>query len=183
MVLARQELLGRAPRLAAAERPALATDSAGLDEFEKLADSMDYFPADRPLVCELSGSVIPVHRVLGGSYWRRHCCEPAEWTDTLKTIAAAKCDVALEIGPSALLYQALGGGEPSRAQSLCLESLSPGGDATATLLDAAARLHVQGFSLDFAAMNRPWSFQRLGLPTYPFQRSHYWITDVGEYLK
>ena len=72
LVAARQRLPSTVAAVAGGN--AVADDSAEeLDAFEELADRIDYFPADRPLICELTGKVVPVHRLLGGSYWRRHC--------------------------------------------------------------------------------------------------------------
>ena len=153
--------------------------AAALDQFEALADTVDYFPADRPMICELTGKVVPVHRLLGGSYWRRHCEEsPVEvWA----ALSELDCEVVLEVGPRIPLESKLAeqGSKPAPA---CVASLTPEQDETASLLQALGELYVRGSAPDFVAFDRPWNRKRLGLPTYPFQRSRYWITDVAEHM-
>ena len=91
-------VVGTKKRPVAAEASVTASTEI-LDQFEQFADTIDYFPADRPLICNLSGDIVPVHRLLGGSYWKRHCSEPFQFANSIATLAAQDCKLVLEIGP------------------------------------------------------------------------------------
>ncbi len=166
--------------VAAHERLLLETiNDEALDQFEALADTLDYLPPDRPLICNLTGQVVPVHRVLGGSYWRRQCVEDASLSASLETLAQQDCNVVLEVGDRPMLTPDT---LEAFALPVCLASLQWERDETATMLEALGHLYVSGSVPDFASLDRPWSRKRISLPTYPFQRTRYWITDVGKHV-
>ena len=43
------------------------------------------------------------------------------------------------------------------------------------LLSSLAKLYVHGLPVDWEAVNRPYGGRRISLPTYPFERQHYWL--------
>ena len=45
-----------------------------------------------------SGKLVPVHRSLGGSYWREHVAAAANVADTITAAADLDCAVLLEMG-------------------------------------------------------------------------------------
>ena len=100
-------------RLAAASTSGQSSEAA--DAFETFADTLDYFPADRPLICSLSGAEVPEHRLLGGSYWRRFATETSNVAAALQALADAKCDVILELGARAALRESLHANWPTPA--------------------------------------------------------------------
>jgi acyl transferase domain-containing protein len=154
--------------------------SAALDEFERFADTIDYFPADRPLICNLSGEVVPVHKLLGGSYWRRHLSEPPQLTKSIQTLAGQDCQLTLEVGPHPSLSQFAASCWPAPAPPL-MASLCNSENETACIFSALGQMYVHGIMPDFATFDQPWPRKKIALPTYPFERSRYWITDVCKY--
>jgi acyl transferase domain-containing protein len=70
---------------------------------------------------------------------------------------------------------------PRKADAVRVRSVAAN-DELATMLAAMGQLYVNGATPDFAAVDRPWPRQKLSLPTYPFQRSRYWITEVAQYV-
>ena len=152
---------------------------ASLDQFEAFADQYNYYPPNLPLICSLSGEMVPVHRSLGGSYWRRHCLAPAMQSKGLEALAEKQCDYVLEIGPSGTEI-AIGTDDTT---TQWLASLSDGHDATSSLLGALGQLYVSGAAPDFPAFDRHWPRTRLSLPTYPFQKKRYWITEISDHVE
>ncbi len=163
-----------------AERKSVTASTEILDEFEQFADTVDYFPADRPLICNLSGDVVPVHRLLGGSYWKRHCSEPFQFANSVAALAAQDCKLVLEIGPGADLSEFAASCWPGKAP-LFMPSMSRGQNETECLLTALGQMYVNGIVPDFNAYDAACPRHKIQLPTYPFQRSRYWITDVAKY--
>jgi acyl transferase domain-containing protein len=158
----------------------LEISSDSLDAFERFADTIDYFPADRPLICNLSGKVAPVHQLLGGSYWKRHLAEPVQLNESIQTLAQQDCQLFLEIGPSSSLGQFAASQWPAEAPQF-MATLCQGENENACVLNALGQMYVGGVMADFAAVDQPWPHKKIHLPTYPFDRSRYWITDVSKY--
>jgi len=162
-------------RLQGESEPANESEEFGA-ALEKFADTIDYFPADRPLICNLSGRVVPEFQLLAGSYWRRHACEPLQQEKAAESLRDLQCDILVEIGPAATAAS-LG----SKISAPLVSSLVAGRGETESLLQALGQLYVAGVTPDFAAFDRPWPRRKVGLPTYPFQRRRYWITEVAQH--
>lgn len=144
-----------------------------LDEFERFADQVAFQSAKLPLVCNVSGKVLPVDASLNGRYWANHIRQAVQYQQSIQTAAETGCDLVLEVGPRAVLTRmaaAVWDGKPDTLIS-CLEHESPD---NLSLLKALGQLYVQGVDPDFKSLhgNDPRS-PRL-LPTYPFQRRRFW---------
>ncbi len=150
------------------------------NEFENFADTLDYFPADRPLICSLSGEVVPEHRLLAGRYWRRHATEPHRITAGLGTLAELACDFVMEMGPPSADGE-LAGPQADVSLPPRLPSLGTAVSETAGFLTSLGQLYVSGLNPNFAGLDKPWPRKKAGLPTYPFDRRRYWITDVAQH--
>ncbi len=59
--------------------------------------------------------------------------------------------------------------------ALKVASMRRGQRETGQIAEAAAQLYVHGLAPDFAGWDRPWPRRKVSLPTYPFQRSRFWI--------
>ncbi|MFJ5310292.1 SDR family NAD(P)-dependent oxidoreductase, partial [Streptomyces sp. NPDC088350] len=89
----------------------------------------------------------------------------------------------LELGPdgtlSAMGRECLDGdGEGERA--VFVPALRREGDETRALMSALAQLHVTGVQVDFTALYGGMTLPAVtpDLPTYAFQREHYWLHDT-----
>ena len=149
---------------------------AELDRFETFADSLNYYPPNLPLVCSLSGEVVPVHRSLGGSYWRRHCLELGTPAEALQTFINLDADFYLEIGPADTvvdieelvnLRRGIGVGETARRD----------------MLEILADLYMSGANLKYAGLHQDRNGRRIRLPNYPFQKKRYWITEIADHVE
>ena len=154
---------------------------AALGDFESLADAFNYYPPNLPLICSLSGEEIPVHKSLGGSYWRRHCLEQPILNKALATLAQTGCDYILNVSPVETDLN-----KPSmfaEATEVHLSSLSSSSDVTTTLLHTLGKFYVAGANANFRSFDEYWQRNRISLPPYPFQKQRYWITEMEEYLQ
>jgi acyl transferase domain-containing protein len=155
---------------------------SSLDQFEALADTFNYYPPNLPLVCSLSAQTVPVHRSLGGSYWRRHLTEAPQLADGLRALTEMDCDFLMEIGPDHLRDDPRLANWNHESDAL-LPSVNHGQNVTATMLATLGRLYVSGLNPAFKAYDAHWPRRRIGLPHYPFQKKRYWITEVAQYLE
>jgi acyl transferase domain-containing protein len=155
--------------------------SAALDRFESFADGRTYYPPNMPLICSLGGEVVPIHRSLGGSYWRRHLLAPCQEKKCFETLRETQCDLLLELGPGPIAGAMVGETSPDGALR-CLSSVQDGEDPGESLLRALGSLYVAGANPNFQALDNQGARRRVRLPGYPFQKRRYWITDVGRYM-
>ncbi|ONI83214.1 hypothetical protein ALI144C_17115 [Actinosynnema sp. ALI-1.44] len=103
-------------------------------------------------------------------YWVRQVREPVRFADAIATFAAGVGTV-LEIGPDAVL-SAMG---PDNVPDVAfVPTLRRNRDTEIDLVQALARLHTHGVTVDWEAFFAPYKPNRVDLPTYAFQRQHYW---------
>jgi acyl transferase domain-containing protein/NADPH:quinone reductase-like Zn-dependent oxidoreductase/thioesterase domain-containing protein/short-subunit dehydrogenase len=146
-----------------------------LDDFEAAAREASVSKASCRFVSSLSGGVAR-EGTLTAAYWRRQVREPVRFHAGMKALAAAGCNVFLEVGPSAdLLGLARSCVEEPEAQ--WTPSLRKGRNDWQQLLEAAGTLFVAGCDFGFEQLDRGVYRSRVPLPTYPFQRERHWWGD------
>ena len=153
-----------------------------LDEFESFADTLNFYPPNLPLVCSISGEVIPVHRSLGGSYWRQHCLAATLPEDAVAAFGELDFEYMLEIGPPAT-DDAMVATSLNKVSTQHLRSLTSNENVTTSMLSTLGRLFAAGAVPDFRSFDRHWKRNRVSLPTYPFQKKRYWITEIDQHVK
>ena len=165
-------------RAKVASSDAESADEELLKKFETFADQFNYYPPNLPLICSLSGEVVPVHRSLGGSYWREHCVAEPMATKSILALGEVDCDFVLNIGAASSAKP------PSREISAKhLQSLIPNQHASVSLLSTLGQLYAAGLNPSFANLGKHWKRNRISLPTYPFQKKRYWITEIDSHVK
>ena len=149
-----------------------------LNAFEAFADQFNYYPPNMSLICSIGGNVVPVHKSLGGSYWREHCSAKPMLPESVATLSGMDCDFVLELGVGDW-------GDIATLEfgATRLKSLSSNQDASTSLLSALGKLYAGGVNPCFAALSQYWERNRLSLPTYPFQKKRYWITEIDDHVK
>ena len=146
-----------------------------LDEFEAFAARFEFQPTERTLICTLTGQPLADGDVPDAVYWRRHARDPVQFEASIATLAESGVAVLLEIGPRPILLEMVGQVWPRPAAPTMVSSLRTGKGDVQQMVEALAALYVRGVTPDFRAFDRPWSRQKISLPTYPFQRQRHWI--------
>ena len=154
------------------------TKDEQLKQFESFADKFNYYPPNLPLVCSLSGDVVPVHRSLGGSYWRDHCIAEPAVSQSVSALSEINCGYVLEIGAASQSDVSI-----NEIAAKPLQSLMPTQHASTSLLNTLGRLYAAGVSPAFSNLNKHRKCNRISLPTYPFQKKRYWITEIDQHVK
>ncbi|MEU2777087.1 SDR family NAD(P)-dependent oxidoreductase, partial [Streptomyces sp. NPDC007162] len=97
----------------------------------------------------------------------------------IHTLADHGVTTYLELGPdstlTAMARENLDSGPQS--QAVFVPALRHDGDEVHTVLTALARLHIAGVPVDLGVSLPPVHLPEL--PTYAFQRAHYWLTGEG----
>ncbi|MBB5106850.1 type I polyketide synthase [Streptomyces spectabilis] len=153
-----------------------------LDEFRRVAQRLTYQDVTLPVVSNLTGELADPAALKDPEYWVRHIREVVRFHDGLNALTGHGVTTLLELGPDAVLtamaHDTLT--EPA-AQSGLVAAVRKDRAEPDTFLAALAQLHVRGIGVDWTPLYAPVeSRSRVGLPTYAFQRDHYWL-DLTEF--
>jgi len=152
-----------------------------LDQFEAAASGKTYSAPTILWISNVTGQAMETPP--DAAYWRRHCREAVRFADGVDALVDGGCDILVEIGPAPTLVRLAAQCRPDArpdAGFVGLAPLSPGEDDWQGLLDMLAALYTRGFNPDWRAFDRGYARRRVALPTYPFQRKHFWISTKDE---
>ncbi|MGA5130217.1 type I polyketide synthase [Streptomyces olivoreticuli] len=150
---------------------------AMLDAFRKVAERLTYETPKIPVVSGLTGAVVPSAEITSPDFWVRHVRESVRFLDAVRTLEAQGVTTFVELGPdgvlTAMAQDCVTGDGPSFVSALRADR--PEAEAVTTAL---ATLHVGGVTVDWEAYYAGTGAELVELPTYAFQREHYWL-DAG----
>ncbi|MDT5268241.1 MAG: hypothetical protein QOH49_427, partial [Acidobacteriota bacterium] len=133
-----------------------------------------------PYLSNVTGRWMTADEATDPSYWARHMCQTVRFGDGLRELAREAGRILLEVGPgqtlgSFAMQQRHAG---AAAEGPILSSIRYGYDRqpdAAFLMNAAGMLWLAGVRLDWAEFYADERRRRVPLPTYPFERSRYWV--------
>jgi len=143
-----------------------------LEEFEDLADGLDYHPPAIPLVSNLTAEVIE-ESAPTARYWRDHVRSPVRFAEGMDALLERKPDVLLEVGPQPHLIGMAR--RFAKSDAAWLPSSRQGQDDWQAILKSLSELYCLGADIDWNGFDQYWTRRRVHLPTYPFQRSSLWF--------
>ncbi|WP_425336822.1 SDR family NAD(P)-dependent oxidoreductase [Streptomyces profundus] len=132
-----------------------------LDDFRKVAESITYHPPSIRLAKEMSSA----------DYWVRHVREPVRFADDLAFLQAEGVSRFLEVGPDTVLTSMAGENATAAA------TLRRDRSEAESLLAGVGRLFTAGIDVDWSAVFEGTGARHVDLPTYPFQRKRYWLSE------
>jgi polyene macrolide polyketide synthase/mycolactone side chain polyketide synthase len=147
-----------------------------LDDFKRVAESIEYRRPTCPFVSNVSGAVAG-DEIMNAAYWVQHARRAVRFADGVKAAHAAGARRFLEIGPRPTLVGLVPACVSSDELTL-LSSLRPGQE-TEAVLEGLGALHVRGASIDWQSVF-PKRARCVDLPTYPWQRKSYWLEPHRE---
>lgn len=147
-----------------------------LDEFESVAQTVTYSSPRLGFVSCMTGKAVESDEVTNANYWRRHLRQPVRFADGIRTLYAEGYRYFLEIGPDPVLSGMAQRIEGAEGKSF-FPSLRRGWQDWQQILESTASLYTHGISPDWKAFEEAYVHERVSLPTYPWTRQRYWITD------
>jgi acyl transferase domain-containing protein/surfactin synthase thioesterase subunit len=147
-----------------------------LDEMEKVAGEIKYNAPKLPLISNLTGELMSA--APDKSYWRRHLREAVRFEGGMHALAQLGCRAFIEIGPHPVLLplaQACLGAKGRSA--VWIATLNRQKSDAGSLSEMLATLYLAGHSVNWNAVHADSSWQRIPMPTYPFQRERHWIEN------
>ncbi|MFF7656838.1 type I polyketide synthase, partial [Streptomyces sp. NPDC007983] len=148
-----------------------------LEAFRKVAESLTYETPKIPVVSHLTGGIAPASEIATADFWVRHVREAVRFLDGIRTLEAQGVTTYVELGPDGVLSamaQECVTGDDAAFVTVCRK----GRPEAETLTTALATLHTRGTAPDWEAFYAGTGAERVELPTYAFQREHYWL-DAG----
>ncbi|MEV7045354.1 type I polyketide synthase, partial [Amycolatopsis sp. NPDC051061] len=141
-----------------------------LDGFARVAGSLSFAAPKIPLMSTVSGRLAG-DEILTPEYWVRQVREPVRFADASTALAGLGVTRGLELGPDGVLS--------ALAAFPALPLLRKDRAEYPSLLTALADVHTRGHTVDWRAVLHAAHPGRRGgvvtLPTYPFQRTRYWL--------
>ncbi|MFF3249385.1 SDR family NAD(P)-dependent oxidoreductase, partial [Streptomyces sp. NPDC002870] len=143
-----------------------------LDEFRTVAKSLTFSSPTIPIVSTVTGEPARPADLASPEYWVGQIRAAVRFADAVRSLEQQGATVFVEVGPDAVLTSlvttALGDRAPAAVP--LMRAGRPEGE---TFLAGLAAAHANGSPLD-AASFFPGA-HRIDLPTYAFQREHYWL--------
>ena len=147
-----------------------------LDPLEKKAESIRHATLQIDLISNLTGKPLEDDPDRMPGYWRRHAREPVRFAEGIRSLRERGHRIFLEIGPSPTL---LGMARKciSAGECVFLSSLRRGSEDWNVMLESLGVLYTRGMDVDWKGFDKDYSRRKVALPTYPFQREHYWLEN------
>ncbi|MFI0772997.1 SDR family NAD(P)-dependent oxidoreductase, partial [Streptomyces sp. NPDC021218] len=148
-----------------------------LEEFREAIADVSFAAPVIPLVSNVTGALVDAEVVCAPEYWVEHVRSAVRFADGVGALAEYGVSTYLELGPDGTL-SAMGRECLDEGHAAFVPALRREGDETRALVTALATCYTRGVHLDWATVLGGPRTASVDLPTYAFQREHYWL--VGE---
>lgn len=133
-----------------------------------------------PFLSNLSGTWITDAEATSPEYWAAHQRYAVRFADNLRALTAKGSGVLIEVGPGETLIglakTAARNSEDIRLISTTRRAVSQASDWE-HWLQMTGQLWLAGVKINWDSIHGDRRPHRTSLPTYPFEREHYWIDD------
>ncbi|MGW1786666.1 SDR family NAD(P)-dependent oxidoreductase, partial [Streptomyces sp. NPDC002143] len=160
-----------------------------LDEFRAVLDGVTFGRPELTIVSDLTGRPADAEELGSADYWVRQVREAVRFADGVQYLRSAGAKTFLELGPdgplSALVHETdatvsdASVADATVSDVAAAPVLRAGRGESEALLSALALGHVRGCPTDWSALPLPTARPDLDLPTYAFQRRHYWLDGTA----
>ncbi|MEV0391448.1 acyltransferase domain-containing protein, partial [Nonomuraea sp. NPDC050643] len=132
-------------------------------------------PATIPFYSTLTGDHLDT-TTLNATYWYNNLRHPVLFHTTIQALVRDGHHAFIETSPHPVLTPALEDTLTQHPHTHTLTTLRRDHDTTHTITTALAAAHLHGHTLNWPTLFAHHHPQPTTLPTYPFQRTHYWLT-------
>jgi acyl transferase domain-containing protein len=168
----------RVRRLAVSHAFHSAHMDAMLEPFEQLVAGLTLRPARMAIISNLSGELADPTQFCEPSYWVRQVREAVRFHPGVMSLKAAGASAFLEVGPQAVLATLVQDALSESEEAVPVWSvLQKGADELDSFLRALGGLHEIRHTIDWRAWVEAHAGHFVTLPTYPFQRTRYWLAN------
>ncbi|MEV6771980.1 type I polyketide synthase [Nocardia sp. NPDC051030] len=143
-----------------------------LAEFAEITNQVTFTAPSIPIVSTVTGSLDA--EVTTPDYWVNQVRATVRFADAARTLSAAGVTRFVEIGPDAVLT-AMAAQSVDADSAAFVSGSRKDRDEARTALGAVANLHTLGVAIDWPVLFAGTDATRIDLPTYAFQREHFWL--------
>ncbi len=151
-----------------------------IEEFAEVAKELTYGEPQLPIVSNLSGELLAAEQATDPAYWVSHVRAPVRFADGVRTLMAQGATTLVELGPdpvlTAMAAECLAAEERPPA---LIPTLREGRDEPEAAILALGAAHVAGATVAWQRFFAGSDPKRAALPTYPFQRKRYWLSQAS----
>ncbi|HEY8985400.1 MAG TPA: beta-ketoacyl synthase N-terminal-like domain-containing protein [Streptomyces sp.] len=141
-----------------------------LEEFRTVLDDVTFKDPDLLGLSNVTGGI--ADRWTDPAYWVEHLRHAVLFADNVAALADQGVTAVLELGADTTLTTQVG--LAPHAPSCAVAALRKDRDEPTALLAALGELHCHGVTVDWSPLFP--GAELVDLPTYAFQRDHYWLT-------
>ncbi|MBD2695229.1 acyltransferase domain-containing protein, partial [Anabaena catenula] len=148
-----------------------------LTDFEVIANQVTYNRPQIPLISNVTGTRVD-DTICTPQYWLNHILQPVRFVDSITCLNQHDHNIIyLEIGPKPVLL-GIGCQCLPENMGLWLPSLRSPQTDWQQMLQSLALLYINGVSVDWKGFDKDYNYQKVALPTYPFERKRYWLPET-----
>jgi len=145
-----------------------------LGELETVAQEITYNQPRIPVISNITGQQ-ETDQIAAPEYWLNDFWQPVRFRADIQTLHRAGYQLFLEIGVQPIQPENVG---------VWLPTLSPLKDNWRQILLNLGELYIKGVNVDWSGFDRDYPRHKVALPTYPFQKTRYWLeTSENEQQK
>ncbi|MFE7777921.1 SDR family NAD(P)-dependent oxidoreductase [Streptomyces sp. NPDC057445] len=134
--------------------------------------------AEVPFYSTVEGGLVTDTTVLDAGYWYRNLRHPVRFEDTVRSLIEDGFGTFVESSAHPVLTMGIEEtAESAGVDALVSGSLRRDEGGLERFLTSAAELFVRGIDIDWAAVFEGTGARHADLPTYPFQRTHHWLSS------
>ncbi|MCX2953662.1 SDR family NAD(P)-dependent oxidoreductase [Lentzea sp. NEAU-D7] len=149
-----------------------------LREFRQLLEFLSFSAPAIPFVSTVTGRLVSPEELSTPDYWVTHVSEAVRFHDAVRVLESAGVKTCLELGPDGVLSAMAADCLTDEADVLFRPVLRRDRPEETEALSAVSHAHVRGARVDWPAVF-PASATTVELPTYAFQREHFWLSGTA----
>ncbi|MEV6595179.1 SDR family NAD(P)-dependent oxidoreductase, partial [Streptomyces acidicola] len=146
-----------------------------LEEFRTAAKRVTYRSPALPVVSTLTGRIATGDELRTADYWTEQVREAVRFADAVRALESQGATTLLEVGPGAVLSALVAQSAVQPDATHAVPAVRSGRPEPEALAGALAALHCRGTAVDWPAYFAPSEARTVDLPTYAFQREHFWL--------
>lgn len=141
-----------------------------------LFDGVEMHDPRIPMVSSVDGQLITAE-TMTADYWVKQARQAVHFSEAVETLHDMGCNVLVELGPQPSLLSMARRTIPADAarETAFLPSLREKKSNWQTMLNGLMTLYLRGEEVNWQGFDAPYARHKVTLPTYPFERSHYWF--------
>jgi malonyl CoA-acyl carrier protein transacylase len=152
-----------------------------LDEFRGVVRGLSFSEPRIPIVSNVSGVQLSADEATSPEYWASQVRGTVRFADGVSLLRDAGVTRFLELGPdgvlSGMVHECVDQDGAADGDVLIATSLRARHPEVKTFVGLLARAHVDGADVDWGPFFDTQVVERVGLPTYAFQRRRYWLSS------